>query len=296
MLAEWVLGTLDPKDLSTASLARTLPRAKAWLHDVLSPRVLERDIVGAKLTTWLGRIAPRACNMQRETPLSEDDLAFIKDAPSDPLELTGMLIDRKQPRWLMGWRRNARSTDERTWLVTAIPNVGVGDSIFLLHTDMRAQYAAVLLSCAASLTTDYIARQKIGGTNLSFYYIEQMPLPDFRQFSREEVAFVKSRVLELTYTSRSMRSWADDFGYTGAPFAFDPGRRAILRAELDAFFARKYSLTRDELRYILDPADTHGPDYPSETFRGLKRNEIERFGEYRTHRLVLAAFDRLTGV
>ena len=50
-------------------------------------------------------------------------------------------------------------------------------------------------------------------------------------------------------------------------------------------------LTRDELRYILDPADVKGPDYPSETFRVLKKNEIARFGEYRTTRLVLAAWD-----
>ena len=89
--------------------------------------------------------------------------------------------------------------------------------------------------------------------------------------------------------------WAEDLGHTGAPFDFDPVRRAQLRAELDAFFARKYGLSRDELRYILDPADTHGDSYPSETFRGLKRNEIEKFGEYRTRRLVLTAFDRLTG-
>jgi hypothetical protein len=37
-----------------------------------------------------------------------------------------------------------------------------------------------------------------------------------------------------------------------------------------------------------------GPDYPSETFRVLKKNEIGRFGEYRTARLVLAAYDQLT--
>jgi hypothetical protein len=35
-------------------------------------------------------------------------------------------------------------------------------------------------------------------------------------------------------------------------------------------YARAYGLTRDELRYILDPADVMGPDYPSETFRVLK--------------------------
>ena len=42
-----------------------------------------------------------------------------------------------------------------------------------------------------------------------------------------------------------------------------------LRADLDGFFARKYGLTRDQLRNVLDPADMHGPVYPSETFRGV---------------------------
>jgi hypothetical protein len=36
-----------------------------------------------------------------------------------------------------------------------------------------------------------------------------------------------------------------------------------------------------------------GPDYPSETFRVLKSNEMRQFGEYRTQRLVLEAWDRL---
>jgi hypothetical protein len=66
-----------------------------------------------------------------------------------------------------------------------------------------------------------------------------------------------------------------------------------LRAEPDAWYARGYGLTRDELRYVLDPADVKGSDYPSETFRVLKKNEIARFGEYRTARLVLVAYDRI---
>ena len=74
-----------------------------------------------------------------------------------------------------------------------------------------------------------------------------------------------------------------------------PDRRALLRAELDAYYAHLYGLTRDELRYILDPADLMGPDYPSETFRVLKKNELKEFGEYRTQRLVLEAWDRLFG-
>jgi SAM-dependent methyltransferase len=87
---------------------------------------------------------------------------------------------------------------------------------------------------------------------------------------------------------------ADDLGYKGnTPFPWDEDRRALLRAELDARIARLYGLTRDQLRYILDPAVVMGPTYPSETFRVLKKNELDRFGEYRTRRLVLDAWDRL---
>jgi len=69
--------------------------------------------------------------------------------------------------------------------------------------------------------------------------------------------------------------------------------RALLRGELNAWFAGAYGLTRDELRYILDPADVHGPDFPGETFRVLKDKETTKFGEYRTRRLVLEAWDKL---
>jgi hypothetical protein len=80
-------------------------------------------------------------------------------------------------------------------------------------------------------------------------------------------------------------------GFVLPPFRWDDGRRALIRAELDARIARLYGLSRDELRYILDPADVYGPDFPGETFRVLKEKEIKQFGEYRTRRLVLAAWD-----
>jgi hypothetical protein len=52
-------------------------------------------------------------------------------------------------------------------------------------------------------------------------------------------------------------------------------------------------LNRDELRYILDPAEVKGPEYPSETFRVLKDKEVRQYNEYRTQRLVLEAWDRI---
>ena len=47
----------------------------------------------------------------------------------------------------------------------------------------------------------------------------------------------------------------------------------------------------DALRYILDPQDVHGEDFPGETFRVLKDKEVKAFGEYRTRRLVLEVWD-----
>jgi len=54
-----------------------------------------------------------------------------------------------------------------------------------------------------------------------------------------------------------------------------------------------YSLTCDELRYILDPKDVYGLDFPGETFRILKGKEEKQCGDYPTRRLVLEAWDRL---
>jgi hypothetical protein len=83
-------------------------------------------------------------------------------------------------------------------------------------------------------------------------------------------------------------------GHLGPPFPLDSDRRALLKAELDAYFAYLYGLSKDELRYILDPQKVMGADYPSETFRVLKERETNdpNIGEYRTQRLVLEAWDR----
>src|SRR5262249_24056086 len=156
-----------------------------------------------------------------------------------------------------------------------------------------ADRCAALYASLNSIPCDYIARQKLGSTSFKYFTMKQMPALRPTSYSQFDVSFIKQRVLELTYTSQTLKPFARDLGYDGPTFAWDEDRRAQLRAELDAWYARAYGLTRDELRYILDPADVKGPDYPSETFRVLKTNEIRRFGEYRTARLVLQAWDAM---
>ena len=152
---------------------------------------------------------------------------------------------------------------------------------------------SALYSNWASLPFDYVARQKIAYVHLKYNIVKQLAVLPPTSYTATDLAFIVPRVLELTYTSHSMAPFAHDLGYDGPPFSWDENRRAQLRAELDAWYGRAYGLTRNELRYVLDPADVKGPDYPSETFRVLKKNEFARFGEYRTARLVLAAWDRL---
>jgi hypothetical protein len=70
------------------------------------------------------------------------------------------------------------------------------------------------------------------------------------------------------------------------------GDYTLIRAKLDARITKLYSLTRDELRYILGTADVYGPDFPGATFRLLKEKETRLYSEYWMRRLVLEAWDR----
>ena len=199
-------------------------------------------------------------------------------------------------QWVMGWRDVCRNTDERTMITSIAPASGVNHKFMLYIPSAHGSgHHACLLGCLTSLVYDFVARQKVAGTSFSYFYIKQIPALPPSAFTQAAIDYIQPRVLELTYTAHDLKPWAEDLGYDGQPFSFDPERRALLRAELDAFYAHLYGLTRDELRYILDPADVMGPDYPSETFRVLKNNEMRQFGEYRTQRLVLEAWDRLFG-
>lgn len=214
------------------------------------------------------------------------------------IEVDALLASKGWSRgWLLVMRGITNATNERSFITSIVQKTGVGNSapILLPNSSIEARQICALQANLASLSVDFVARQKIGGTNLNFFIVKQFPILPPDRYTDADLAFIVPRVIELTYTAHDLQPWAADLGYAGEPFPWNPERRAILRAELDAWYARLYGLTRDELRYILDPADVMGEDYPSETFRVLKNNEMREFGEYRTRRLVLEAWDRLNG-
>lgn len=200
------------------------------------------------------------------------------------------------PKYFLAYRAISNVIMARTFLVSTTPIVAAGNSLIIISVCHDANLQACLLADFNCLVHDYLVRQKIVIANINMFIVKQIPTLAPSAYSQEDIDFIVPRVLELTYTSHSLKGWAEALGYEGEPFVFDPERRAILRAELDARYAKLYGLNEQELRYILDPADVYGEDYPSESFRVLKEKEIAEFGEYRTRRLVLEAWERMKGM
>lgn len=206
----------------------------------------------------------------------------------------------------MGWRDITNVTNERTVIASVVPRVGVGNNmpLMLFAPNVPRAACAALLGNLDLMVFDFVARHKVGGTHLNYFIYKQLPVLPPDRYIAADLAYIVPRVLELTHTAHDMQPWADELlvamlsadphppeqrGTPLPPFAWNPQRRAQLRAELDACYARLC----DELRYLLDPVDVMGTDYPSETFRVLKDKELREFGEYRTRRLVLEAWDGL---
>jgi hypothetical protein len=174
---------------------------------------------------------------------------------------------------------------------------------WILTLGETAANMALLCGLYNSLVFDFLLRSKLSQPSIPQGTFEQVQVVSRRDISHADAKFLGSRVLALSCVSvdmdpflsevlRDQPEW--DTRDPGMPrYRWQADARAWIRAELDAWFAHLYGLTRDELRYVLDPADVMGEDYPSETFRVLKKNEIAQYGEYRTARRVLAAWDRL---
>ncbi|SEJ06512.1 Methyltransferase domain-containing protein [Azotobacter beijerinckii] len=233
--------------------------------------------------------------------LSLGSESFKKDF--DPFDWAGAIeqqaramLRERCPKYLLGWRDICRSTDERTVIASVLPWVAVGHTMPLMFpkTGTPAQKAA-LLANLDSLVYDFVARQKIGGTHLTYTYLKQFPTLPPDAYSEADLAYIVPRVLELAYTAHDLKPFAEDLGYDGEPFPWNPDRRHQLKCELDAYYAHLYGLTRDELLYILDPQNVMPEDYPSVTFPTLKRKELAEFGEYRTQVRVMAAYEQLKG-
>jgi hypothetical protein len=191
--------------------------------------------------------------------------------------------------WQFGFLSITSPTNERTFVSTLFPRSGVGNSVPLMDLRADAGEVACLTANSSSFCLDFIARQKIGGTNLNFFIVEQLPLlPPSKYRENSEwvdggslMTWILPRVLELAYTAWDMSAFATDLQDAGPPFQWDEERRVWMRAELDAAFFHLYGVERDDVDYIM------------ETFPIVKRRDIERYGSFRTKELILHVYDAM---
>ncbi len=149
---------------------------------------------------------------------------------------------------------------------------------------------ACLLANLDTFAFDYTARQKLGGTSLKYYTMKQLPVfppelynqtcPWDSSLSLRD--WILPRVLELVYTAHDLEPFAQNCGYEGPPFTWNPERRFQLRCELDAAYFHLYGIVRDDVDYIM------------ETFPIVKKHDKKKHGEYRMKRIILEIYEALS--
>ena len=140
--------------------------------------------------------------------------------------------------WALGFRDIARSTDARTMIASLVPAAGFGNKVPLLQ-DLAPGPAACLLANLNSFCLDFVVRQKVHGTSLNWFIVEQLPIIDPKAYERSfgtktASDIVHDHVLRLTYTAHDMEPFRRDLGYDGPPFVWDEEERRHLRARLAA--------------------------------------------------------------
>lgn len=204
-------------------------------------------------------------------------------------KVTEALAGKWDREWLLGWRDIARATDMRTFVPSVLPASAVGNK-FPLAFPANPAHGPLLHATWSSIAFDYVARQKISGSGMTYFIAKQIacPTPDSFtqptgwQADRTLAQWVTPYVLELSYTSWRLQPYAREMGDNGPPFRWDAGRRSLLRADLDAAMLHVYGLTRSEAEHVLD------------SFFLIRKYEERDHGEYRTRRLILEAYDRMT--
>jgi hypothetical protein len=200
------------------------------------------------------------------------------------------ISDKWDRQWFLVWRGITSAVTTRTVVCCIIPRVGVGNSLpAILLSEPFIALAGQLCANLCSFVLDYVARLKVGGTNLNLFIVSQLPLLPPGTYERtcpwsegtRLTNWFAPRVLELTYTAWDLQPFAQDVGYDGSPFRWEPERRFLLRCELDSAFFHLYGMHSDDVDYIMD------------TFPLVKEKDEKACGEYRTKRVILEIYDEM---
>lgn len=225
-------------------------------------------------------VLPRVADEQHADPGYRIQPRYWVDA-----DLTNTTLAGEATRqWFYSWRDVGIS--ERTLIGTIVPKTAAGDKAPILFAGHEPRLFASLAAILGSLVVDYVVRQR--AMNIKFFVLEQAAVLAPEQLNEKcdwlgspGVDWLFPRVLELCYTNVELQSFAKDLGHEVGPFRWNPERRALIQAELDAAMLHLYGLDKEQATWVLD------------SFTVLRKYEERDHEEFRTKRLVLAAYDAM---
>ena len=191
-------------------------------------------------------------------------------------------------------------TNQRSLIAALVPKgIICGDpvpTILLSKNSISSHF--LWLAVANSIAMDFVARKKVG-LHMTYPILDSLPIPVKNPESEAEKLITRLSA-SLSLAGHEMKELislfkSEDYGWNGTILE-DNLHRDRAKAEIDAIYASMIlGLSREQIEFILDPHEFSEEFEDYETFGALKRAEIRSFGEYRTQRLILEAWDRLLG-
>lgn len=208
-------------------------------------------------------------------------------------------LDGRIEQYRIGFCDVASPSNSRSLVAALIPGSTIcGHKVPTITFNEGALEDLLLwLGVANSLVMDFLVRKKVALT-MSYTIMDSLPFPRDRQNLPVADAIIR-RVLSLCAVGEDMNGVRDDAiekGIVPPNFLGEENQnlRAKLAAEIDALVARDiFELSKNETLYILNPANILESSVGAETFKALMNRESREYGEYRTQRLVLEAWEQL---
>lgn len=181
------------------------------------------------------------------------------------------------------------TTNERTKVVSVIPDYPTGNSLAVINGENLLEYIAI----ANSFVFDFILRKRMSQNNVSMFYLEEMPIPKDTRFIKEisimtakldlcnEIFADKWILLKSKYEELEYNNWY-------SLWALSDYERLRLRCILDAVVAEMYGLDYEDLAWILKNDETDP--------KGFWRVDKDKPINMRHTTLTLVAFKRLKEV
>jgi hypothetical protein len=183
-----------------------------------------------------------------------------------------------QPQFLMGlqsyqensefvgdvkiaFRDITNATNERTMISSGVLNFPCGNILGILRLPSEFDGAAIssLIACLTSFAYDAQARNRIGGTHLNWFVVEETAVLPFKEIP-QSVGLLCARLLFPIH--KAARIWAQlkvrhnlEDQHWRQLWALTPYERLRLRCILDAVVAHLYGLDEDDFRWILRDCD-----------------------------------------